>query len=100
MILYADHQQTMALTNLYVLSLSVTVALSKLCRIRQLCEVLYSMRIMFFSLGRDVMVAALLGADEYGMSTAPLIALGCTMMRKCHLNTCPVGVATQVTIHL
>nr|CAD2200522.1 unnamed protein product [Meloidogyne enterolobii] len=45
--------------------------------------------------GRDVMVAALLGADEYGMSTAPLIVLGCTMMRKCHLNTCPVGIATQ-----
>ncbi|CAK5066226.1 unnamed protein product [Meloidogyne enterolobii] len=41
------------------------------------------------------MVAALLGADEYGMSTAPLIVLGCTMMRKCHLNTCPVGIATQ-----
>lgn len=46
--------------------------------------------------GRDVMIAALLGADEFGMSTAPLIVLGCTMMRKCHLNTCPVGVATQV----
>jgi glutamate synthase domain-containing protein 2/glutamate synthase domain-containing protein 1/glutamate synthase domain-containing protein 3 len=45
--------------------------------------------------GRDVMVAALLGADEYGFSTAPLIALGCIMMRVCHLNTCPVGVATQ-----
>uniref|UniRef100_A0A915JCE9 glutamate synthase (NADH) n=1 Tax=Romanomermis culicivorax TaxID=13658 RepID=A0A915JCE9_ROMCU len=45
--------------------------------------------------GRDVVMAALLGADEIGMSTAPLIALGCTMMRKCHLNTCPVGVATQ-----
>ncbi|CAB3410198.1 unnamed protein product [Caenorhabditis bovis] len=45
--------------------------------------------------GRDVMIAALLGADEFGMSTAPLIVLGCTMMRKCHLNTCPVGVATQ-----
>eukprot|EP00795_Rhopilema_esculentum_P017642 gene17641-9286_t len=45
--------------------------------------------------GRDVLVAALLGADEFGFSTAPLIALGCTMMRKCHLNTCPVGVATQ-----
>lgn len=42
------------------------------------------------------MIAALLGADEFGMSTAPLIVLGCTMMRKCHLNTCPVGVATQV----
>lgn len=41
------------------------------------------------------MVAALLGADEFGFSTAPLIVLGCTMMRKCHLNTCPVGIATQ-----
>lgn len=48
-------------------------------------------------LGRDVVVAAMLGADEYGFSTAPLITLGCTMMRKCHLNTCPVGIATQVT---
>ena len=46
--------------------------------------------------GRDVIVAALLGADEVGFSTAPLIAMGCTMMRKCHLNTCPVGIATQV----
>lgn len=45
--------------------------------------------------GRDVVVAAMLGADEYGFSTAPLITLGCTMMRKCHLNTCPVGIATQ-----
>jgi glutamate synthase (NADPH/NADH) large chain len=45
--------------------------------------------------GRDVVIAALLGADEVGFSTAPLIALGCIMMRKCHLNTCPVGVATQ-----
>src|SRR3954453_1697721 len=45
--------------------------------------------------GRDVVVAALLGADEYGFSTAPLIAQGCIMMRVCHLNTCPVGVATQ-----
>ena len=45
--------------------------------------------------GRDVVVAALLGADEFGFSTAPLIAAGCIMMRKCHLNTCPVGVATQ-----
>jgi glutamate synthase (NADPH/NADH) len=45
--------------------------------------------------GRDVIIAALLGADEFGMSTAPLIVLGCTMMRKCHLNTCPVGIATQ-----
>ncbi|WP_019905316.1 glutamate synthase large subunit [Methylobacterium sp. 77] len=45
--------------------------------------------------GRDVLVAALLGADQYGFSTAPLIAAGCIMMRKCHLNTCPVGVATQ-----
>ena len=45
--------------------------------------------------GRDVMIAALLGADEYGFSTAPLIATGCIMMRVCHLNTCPVGVASQ-----
>ena len=45
--------------------------------------------------GRDVVVAALLGADEIGFATAPLIAEGCLMMRKCHLNTCPVGVATQ-----
>ena len=45
--------------------------------------------------GRDVVVAAALGADEFGFSTAPLIALGCVMMRVCHLNTCPVGVATQ-----
>nr|WP_246505195.1 glutamate synthase large subunit [Microvirga antarctica] len=45
--------------------------------------------------GRDVVIAALLGADEFGFSTAPLIAAGCIMMRKCHLNTCPVGVATQ-----
>ena len=45
--------------------------------------------------GRDVVVAALLGADEMGFATAPLIAAGCIMMRKCHLNTCPVGVATQ-----
>jgi glutamate synthase (NADPH/NADH) large chain len=45
--------------------------------------------------GRDVVVGALLGADEFGFSTAPLIASGCIMMRKCHLNTCPVGVATQ-----
>jgi glutamate synthase (NADPH) large chain len=45
--------------------------------------------------GRDVVVGALLGADGFGFSTAPLIAAGCIMMRKCHLNTCPVGVATQ-----
>src|SRR3989440_3428168 len=45
--------------------------------------------------GRDVVVGSLLGADEFGFSTAPLIAAGCIMMRKCHLNTCPVGVATQ-----
>jgi len=45
--------------------------------------------------GRDVVVGALLGADEFGFSTAALIAEGCVMMRKCHLNTCPVGVATQ-----
>ncbi len=45
--------------------------------------------------GRDVVIAALLGAEEMGFSTAPLIATGCIMMRKCHLNTCPVGIATQ-----
>ncbi|MCY4035123.1 MAG: glutamate synthase large subunit [Hyphomicrobiales bacterium] len=45
--------------------------------------------------GRDVVVGALLGADEFGFSTAPLISAGCIMMRKCHLNTCPVGIATQ-----
>jgi glutamate synthase (ferredoxin) len=45
--------------------------------------------------GRDVVVAALLGAEEFGFATAPLVALGCVMMRVCHLNTCPVGVATQ-----
>ncbi|MBC7906743.1 MAG: glutamate synthase large subunit, partial [Rhodospirillaceae bacterium] len=45
--------------------------------------------------GRDVIIGALMGADEFGFATAPLIAAGCIMMRKCHLNTCPVGVATQ-----
>ena len=45
--------------------------------------------------GRDVIVAAMLGAEEYGFATAPLVALGCIMMRVCHMNTCPVGVATQ-----
>ena len=45
--------------------------------------------------GRDVVIGALLGADEFGFATAPLVASGCIMMRKCHLNTCPVGVATQ-----
>jgi len=45
--------------------------------------------------GRDVVVAALLGADEFGFATAPLVAAGCVMMRVCHLNTCPVGIATQ-----
>ncbi|AGX87701.1 glutamate synthase-related protein [Candidatus Symbiobacter mobilis] len=45
--------------------------------------------------GRDVVIAALLGADEFGFATAPLVVEGCVMMRKCHLNTCPVGVATQ-----
>jgi glutamate synthase (NADPH/NADH) large chain len=45
--------------------------------------------------GRDVAIGAMLGADEFGFATAPLIAAGCIMMRKCHLNTCPVGVATQ-----
>ena len=45
--------------------------------------------------GRDVVIATLLGAEEFGFSTAPLITMGCIMMRKCHLNTCPVGIATQ-----
>jgi glutamate synthase domain-containing protein 3 len=45
--------------------------------------------------GRDVVIGAMLGADEFGFATAPLVASGCIMMRKCHLNTCPVGVATQ-----
>ncbi|MFL2679763.1 MAG: glutamate synthase large subunit [Alphaproteobacteria bacterium] len=45
--------------------------------------------------GRDVVIGALLGADEFGFSTAPLVSIGCIMMRKCHLNTCPVGIATQ-----
>jgi glutamate synthase domain-containing protein 2 len=46
--------------------------------------------------GRDITVAALLGAEEFGFSTAPLVTIGCIMMRKCHTNTCPVGIATQV----
>jgi glutamate synthase (NADPH/NADH) large chain len=45
--------------------------------------------------GRDVVTAAILGAEEFGFATAPLVTLGCIMMRKCHLNTCPVGIATQ-----
>ena len=45
--------------------------------------------------GRDVLVAALLGAEEFGFATAPLVVSGCIMMRVCHLDTCPVGVATQ-----
>ena len=45
--------------------------------------------------GRDVVIGAMLGADEFGFATAPLVVEGCIMMRKCHLNTCPVGVATQ-----
>jgi glutamate synthase domain-containing protein 3 len=45
--------------------------------------------------GRDVVIAGLLGAEEFGFSTAPLVSMGCIMMRKCHLNTCPVGIATQ-----
>ena len=45
--------------------------------------------------GRDVIMTALLGAEEFGFATSALIVLGCVMMRKCHLNTCPVGVATQ-----
>ena len=47
------------------------------------------------STGRDVVIAALLGAEEFGFSTVPLLSMGCIMMRKCHLNTCPVGIATQ-----
>ncbi len=45
--------------------------------------------------GRDIVLAAMLGAEEFAFGTASLIVLGCVMMRKCHLNTCPVGVATQ-----
>ena len=45
--------------------------------------------------GRDVVIAALLGAEEYGFATAPLVVMGCMMMRVCHLDTCPVGIATQ-----
>ena len=45
--------------------------------------------------GRDVVIAALLGAEEFGFATAPLVVSGCIMMRVCHLDTCPVGVATQ-----
>ena len=45
--------------------------------------------------GRDVAIACLLGAEEFGFATAPLVASGCIMMRVCHLNTCPVGIATQ-----
>jgi glutamate synthase (NADPH/NADH) large chain len=45
--------------------------------------------------GRDVVVAALMGAEEFGFATAPLVVSGCVMMRVCHLNTCPVGIATQ-----
>ena len=48
-----------------------------------------------FKFGRDVIVGALLGADEFGFGTAALLALGCVMARQCHLNTCPVGIATQ-----
>jgi len=48
-----------------------------------------------FKTGRDVIIGAMLGADEFGFATAPLIVTGCIMMRKCHLNTCPVGIATQ-----
>ncbi len=48
-----------------------------------------------FKTGRDVVIGALMGADEFGFATAPLVALGCVLMRVCHLNTCPVGIATQ-----
>ena len=45
--------------------------------------------------GRDVVIGALLGADEFGFGTAPLVCMGCTIMRKCQKNTCPAGIATQ-----
>ena len=45
---------------------------------------------------RDVVITCLLGAEEFGFATAPLLAMGCIMMRKCHLNTCPVGIATHI----
>ena len=45
--------------------------------------------------GKDIIMAALMGAEEFGFATSALIVMGCVMMRKCHLNTCPVGVATQ-----
>ena len=45
--------------------------------------------------GRDVIIAAMLGAEEYAFATVALVTVGCIMMRKCHLNTCPVGIATQ-----
>ena len=45
--------------------------------------------------GRDVVIGALMGAEEFGFSTGPLVVMGCIMMRVCHLNTCPVGIATQ-----
>src|SRR5262249_39463330 len=48
--------------------------------------------------GRDVIIAALLGAEEFGFATAPLVVAGCVMMRVCHLDTCPVGVATQTPV--
>ena len=48
-----------------------------------------------FKTGRDVVIAALLGAESYGFGTAPLVAMGCAMARQCHLNTCPTGIATQ-----
>ena len=48
-----------------------------------------------FRTGRDVLIAAMLGAEEYGFGTIALVALGCQMARQCHLNTCPVGIATQ-----
>ena len=50
--------------------------------------------------GRDVVIAALLGAEEYGFSTLPLVSLGCVMMRVCHLDTCPVGIATQNPLYV
>ena len=50
--------------------------------------------------GRDIILMALLGAEEFGFATSALIVLGCVMMRKCHMNTCPVGVATVSYTHL
>ena len=63
---------------------------STICAAASVCKPTASLQT-----GRDVVIAALLGAEEFGFATAPLIAMGCIMMRKCHLNTCSVGIATQ-----